>query len=47
MYTVFLQNVCKKESLMLPPELATRMAEASNRNLRRALLLCEATKVQQ
>ncbi|XP_050716217.1 replication factor C subunit 3-like [Eriocheir sinensis] len=42
-----LQNVCKKESLMLPPELATRMAEASNRNLRRALLLCEATKVQQ
>ncbi|KAG0693848.1 Replication factor C subunit 3 [Chionoecetes opilio] len=41
------QTVCRKEGLMLPPELATRMAEASNRNLRRALLLCEATKVNQ
>ncbi|XP_076343731.1 replication factor C subunit RfC38 isoform X2 [Tachypleus tridentatus] len=42
-----LQNVCKKESLSIPPELAKRIAEKSNRNLRRALLMCEACRVQQ
>ncbi|XP_032811165.2 replication factor C subunit 3 [Petromyzon marinus] len=39
--------VCKKEGLSLPPELARRIAEKSNRNLRKALLMCEACKVQQ
>lgn len=42
-----LQNVCKKESLNLPMELARKIAEKSNRNLRRALLMCEACRVQQ
>lgn len=42
-----LQTVCKKESLSIPPELAKRIAEKSNRNLRRALLMCEACRVQQ
>ncbi|KAL5011739.1 hypothetical protein ScPMuIL_010290 [Solemya velum] len=42
-----LQNVCKKEGLTLPTELAERIAKKSNRNLRRALLTCEACKVQQ
>lgn len=42
-----LQSTCKKEGLTLPSELAQRIAEASNRNLRRALLMCEACKVQQ
>lgn len=42
-----LQHVCRKESLSLPPELAKRIAEKSERNLRKALLLCEACKVQQ
>lgn len=42
-----LQSVCKKECLNLPQELAVRIAEKSNRNLRRALLMCEACRVQQ
>ncbi|CAC5421511.1 RFC3_5 [Mytilus coruscus] len=42
-----LQNICKKESLNLPTELARRIAEKSNRNLRRAILMCEACRVQQ
>ncbi|KAK3873446.1 hypothetical protein Pcinc_021548 [Petrolisthes cinctipes] len=42
-----LQCVCKKEGLSLPSELATRIAEKSNRNLRRAILMCEACKVHQ
>ncbi|XP_039278115.1 replication factor C subunit 3 [Nilaparvata lugens] len=42
-----LQNVCKKEGVPLPDELADRIAEKSNRNLRRAILMCEACKVQQ
>lgn len=45
--TMILQQVCKKEGLSLPPELAQRVAEKSNRNLRKALLLCEACRVQQ
>jgi len=42
-----LQQVCHKESLNLPPELAQRIAELSSRNLRRALLMCETCRVQQ
>ncbi|KAJ8027897.1 Replication factor C subunit 3 [Holothuria leucospilota] len=42
-----LQNVCKKENLTLPPELAKSIASKSERNLRKALLMCEACKVQQ
>ncbi|XP_064608864.1 LOW QUALITY PROTEIN: replication factor C subunit 3-like [Liolophura sinensis] len=42
-----LQTVCKKEGLTLPVELARRVAEKSQRNLRRALLMCEACRVQQ
>lgn len=41
-----LQNVCKKESLTLPPALAEKIAVKSGRNLRRALLICEACKVE-
>ncbi|GBN42017.1 Replication factor C subunit 3 [Araneus ventricosus] len=42
-----LQNICRKECLSLPAELAQRIAEKSNRNLRRAILMCEACRVQQ
>ncbi|BES93731.1 Replication factor C subunit [Nesidiocoris tenuis] len=42
-----LQNVCKKEGLTLPAELAERIAQKSDRNLRRAILMCEACKAQQ
>ncbi|PIK36913.1 putative replication factor C subunit 3 [Apostichopus japonicus] len=42
-----LQSTCKKENLTLPPELAKNIAVKSNRNLRKALLMCEACKVQQ
>ena len=42
-----LQNVCKKEGLTIPTELSKRIAEKSKRNLRRALLMCEACRVQQ
>ncbi|XP_041980135.1 replication factor C subunit 3 [Aricia agestis] len=41
-----LHNVCKKEGLTLPSELALRIATCSDRNLRRALLMCEACRVQ-
>ena len=37
-----LQSVCKKESVKLPDALAQRVAEASGRNLRVALLSMEA-----
>ncbi|XP_028655139.1 replication factor C subunit 3 isoform X2 [Erpetoichthys calabaricus] len=40
-------GVCKKEGLSLPAELAKRIAEKSGRNLRKALLMCEACRVQQ
>ncbi|KAG8584948.1 hypothetical protein GDO81_004837 [Engystomops pustulosus] len=40
-------NVCKKEGLSLPQELARKIAEKSGRNLRKALLICEACRVQQ
>lgn len=42
-----LQSTCKKEGLSLPPDLARRVAEYSGRNLRKALLACEACRVQQ
>lgn len=42
-----LQSTCKKEGLSLPTELAVRISQSSSRNLRRALLMCEACKVQQ
>uniref|UniRef100_UPI00358E9FCE replication factor C subunit 3 isoform X1 n=1 Tax=Myxine glutinosa TaxID=7769 RepID=UPI00358E9FCE len=42
-----LTSVCRKEGLSLPPELARRIAEKCDRNLRKALLMCEACKVQQ
>ena len=42
-----LQQVCRKENLNLPVELAQRIAELSGRNLRRALLMCETCRVQQ
>lgn len=42
-----LQNVAKKENFTLPKELALKIAEESDRNLRKALLSLEATKVQE
>ncbi|XP_007956799.1 replication factor C subunit 3 [Orycteropus afer afer] len=42
-----LSTVCKKEGLTLPAQLARRLAEKSSRNLRKALLMCEACRVQQ
>jgi replication factor C subunit 3/5 len=39
--------VTKRESLSLPDELATRVAEMSGRNLRRAVLMLEACRVEQ
>ncbi|CAN0374228.1 unnamed protein product [Pylaiella littoralis] len=42
-----LSAVCRKENLALPPVLAARVAKASNRNLRRAVLMLEACRVQQ
>ena len=44
---LILQYVCKKEGLSIPQELAQKIAEKSRRNLRRAILMCEACKVQQ
>ena len=42
-----LQNIAKKENCQLPLELAEKIAEKSNRNLRRAILLTEACRVAQ
>ncbi|KAJ1972147.1 Replication factor C (RF-C) subunit [Dimargaris xerosporica] len=42
-----LQAVAKKESLKLPHPLALRIADASERNLRRAILMLETARVQQ
>uniref|UniRef100_A0A3B1IXI9 Replication factor C subunit 3 n=1 Tax=Astyanax mexicanus TaxID=7994 RepID=A0A3B1IXI9_ASTMX len=42
-----LAGVCRKEGLLLPAELAKHIAEKSGRNLRKALLMCEACRVQQ
>lgn len=43
---IILQYICKKEGLTLPETLAFKIAEKSERNLRRAILMCEACKVQ-
>ncbi|KAL1380067.1 hypothetical protein pipiens_014473 [Culex pipiens pipiens] len=40
-------SICKKEGLDIPPELATRITQKSDYNLRRAILMLEACKVQQ
>ena len=40
-------SVAQKEGLTLPPQLAARVAAHSDRNMRRALLILEAAKVQQ
>lgn len=42
----YLQSICHKENLQLPNDLAQRIAEKSERNLRRAVLMLEACKVQ-
>jgi len=42
-----LHQTCKKEGLSLPAELGKKIAEHSKRNLRKALLICEACRVQQ
>ena len=45
--STILVDIAKKQSLTLPGELAHRIAVASNRNLRKAILAFEATKVAQ
>lgn len=42
-----LSNVCRRESVQLPQQLAFRVSQAAGRNLRRALLMLEACRVQQ
>lgn len=42
-----IQFTCKKESLHIPEALAQRIAQQCDRNLRRAILMLEACKVQQ
>lgn len=44
---LFVQSTCKKEAITIPRELAERIATQSDRNLRRAILLLEATRAQQ
>jgi len=45
--TKTVQSVGRKEAVDIPEELARRISEKSNRNLRRALLSAEACKMQQ
>ncbi|CAH0390085.1 unnamed protein product [Bemisia tabaci] len=45
--TSILFNICRKEGLQLPEDLADRIADKCDRNLRRAILMCEACKVKQ
>lgn len=45
--TSVLQAISKRENISLPLELATRIIDKSERNLRRAILMLEACKVQQ
>jgi hypothetical protein len=40
-----LQSVCRAEGISLPEQLASRVAQASGRNLRKAILMLEACKV--
>jgi len=42
-----LAEVCRRESLVCPPQLAVRVSKASGRNLRRAVLMLEACRVKQ
>lgn len=42
-----LQQTCKKEDIVLPVALAHKIAIVSGGNLRQALLICEASKVEQ
>lgn len=42
-----LNKVAVKERVQLPPEFATTVAKQARRNMRRALLMLEACKVQQ
>ncbi|KAG8039999.1 hypothetical protein G9C98_001517 [Cotesia typhae] len=42
-----LHGIAKKEGINLPDELASRLTTASGRNLRRAILMLEACKVEQ
>ncbi|KAK9511877.1 hypothetical protein O3M35_000449 [Rhynocoris fuscipes] len=42
-----LQSICRKEGINLPEKLAEKIAQKSDRNLRRAILMCETCKVQQ
>lgn len=42
-----MQTICKKEGLTLPDELAITISQNSERNLRRAILMLEASKVKQ
>ena len=46
-FEVKMINIAKKENCQLPLELAQRVSEKSNRNLRRAILLVEACRVNQ
>jgi len=41
-----LAKICKKERLKLPNTFASRIAQFSNGNLRKAILMLEAFKVQ-
>jgi replication factor C subunit 3/5 len=41
-----LANICRKENITLPAEMAKNIATTSDRNLRRAILMLEAAKVQ-
>lgn len=43
----YLQTICKKEGLTLPDELALIISQSCERNLRRAILMLEASKVKQ
>lgn len=42
-----LHLICKREGLIISDELTNRVIEASDRNLRRAILMLEACKVEQ
>jgi replication factor C subunit 3/5 len=41
-----LDNVCKREGLQLPKQLAAKIAASSKGNMRRAILMLESSKVQ-
>ncbi|KAI8822876.1 P-loop containing nucleoside triphosphate hydrolase protein [Fimicolochytrium jonesii] len=45
--TRVITKVCKKEGLSIPPTFATRLAESANGNLRKAILMLEAARIQQ